>query len=167
MFLSALLTVASVQPHLAMANLPAENPALGTILSVGEVEAKIAQVTDRMLRDALTELLRSAVDHTPPVQGVGDPEEVMRICRSSQRVFCNFLGMQATSTVQTVKLNKVVIKHVYAFVFGKIEWITAREIKHSDLVNCVVSIKEKYHKMGLDVLTDLVNSTQGKSVTSR
>ena len=167
-FVASLLVVVFqlLQPA-AMANPPVEDPPSGAVRSANEVGTMVSRVTDPMLRDALGELLRNALAHTPPTQGVGDTEEVMKICRSSQRVYCNFLGVQATSTVQTIKMNKEVIKEVYGIALGRLHWITVKEIKHDDLVKSVESIKDKYTKMGLDAFAKTAKDGRVEVVTTR
>lgn len=150
--LSALLIAVSLQFQFAIADPAAGNPALGAAESGSQLAAKIASVTDPMLRDAIAELLRNSLAYTPPKEGSGNIEDVLTMCRSSQRVYCNFLGMQATSTSKTVARNKYIIKDVYDVTLGRIQWISDKENNNSDLIHCLASIKDKYQKMGLDTL---------------
>ena len=144
---------------------PLEDSTSGVDRSKTSTEAQIARVTDPMLRDALEEMFRHTLAHTPPTVGIGNSEEVLKICRSSQRVYCNFLGVQATSTISTVKMNKQVIKEIYEIVFDRLKWITARESKQSDLFKCLESIREKYHLMGLEGLAKTTPGSQSNLVS--
>ncbi len=145
-----LLIVVCLRPQPATANPPVEDPASEVFQSPRELETKITRIADPLLRDVVTQLLCSALAHTPPAEGVGNTEEVMKIYRSSQRVYCNVLGVQATSPDQSVKMSKEIIKDVYEFTLRRLDWIGLKKVKNDDLVKAVQSIRDKYKKMGFD-----------------
>lgn len=122
---------------------PEESPSEARV-DVAKIEAHVVEVTDAMLRDALFELLHNAVKHTPPQKGEGNRDEVMAICRSSQRVFCNFRAYRVTHTDRSVEVTKMVIGTIYDFALSRVSWVTERKVQQDDLAKAHASIKEKH-----------------------